>query len=171
MHIYLPLPTSKARLLSTAIFYYFGFRQSSYKLTITDVERALSWTLNKSLYQLLNIIKWMNTLAILRGTFGNFRPLLFYYFDVRQSSYKLTITDIESALSWSLNENLYQLVNTIKLMKTLAILRGTFGKFRPLSFTTSACVKLHINLPLPTSNARYREHLIKSFTNLWTLWN
>ena len=28
-------------------------------------------------------------------------------------------------------------------MNTLAILRGTFGNFRPLSLTTSACVNLH----------------------------
>ena len=31
-------------------------------------------------------------------------------------------------------------------MDTLAILRGTFGNFRPLSSTTSACVSLHRDL-------------------------
>ena len=51
-------------------------------------------------------------------------------------------------------------------MNSLGILWGTFGNFRPLSLTTLACVNLYINLPLPTSNARYREHLIKAFTNL-----
>ena len=80
----------------------------------------------------------MNSLAILRDTFVNFGP------------------------------SLYQLVNTITLIKTLGILQGTFGNFRPLSLTPSACVNLHLNLPLPTSNARYREHL-KAFTNLGTL--
>ena len=32
------------------------------------------------------------------------------------------------------------------LMNTLAILRGTFGNFRPLSLTTSTCVNLHRDL-------------------------
>ena len=50
-------------------------------------------------------------------------------------------------ITW--NARYRQLVNTIMLMNTLAILRGTFGNFRPLSLTTSACVNLHIlNLPL-----------------------
>ena len=134
---------------------YFGLR---FTINLHYFEHALSWTL-KYLFQIAFSV--MNTLAILWGTFGNFRPLLFYYFGLRQSSYKLTITDLECARSWTLNKSLYQLVNTIKLMNTLAILRGTFGNFRPLSFTTSACVNLHINLPLPTSDARYREHLLK----------
>ena len=47
-----------------------------------------------------------------------------------------------------------QLVNTIMLMNTLAILRGTFGNFRPLSLTPLACVNLNIlNLPLPRTRA------------------
>ena len=44
-------------------------------------------------------------------------------------------------------------------MNSLAILRGTFGNFRPLSLTTSACVNLHINLLLITSNAHYSKYL------------
>ena len=55
----------------------------------------------------------MNTLAILRDTVGKSTTIL-DYFGLRQSSYELTITDFERAL---------------KLMKTLAILRGTFGNF------------------------------------------
>ena len=47
----------------------------------------------------------------------------------------------------------------IMLMNTLAILRVTFGNFRTLSLTTSACVNLHIDLLLITSNARYRNLL------------
>ena len=47
------------------------------------------------------------------------------------------------------NARYRQLVNTIMLMNALAILRSTFGNFRPLSLTTSACVNLHIlNFPL-----------------------
>ena len=82
----------------------------------------------------------VNTLAILRGTFGNFRPLslttsacvnlhrdFYHYF--------------ERALSPTCehyNDNEHP-----------PILRSTFGNFRPLSLTTSACVNLHIlNLPL-----------------------
>ena len=57
------------------------------------------------------------------------------------------------------NARYRQLVNTIMLMNTLAILRGTFGNFRPLSLTTSACVNLNINLPLITSNAHYSKYL------------
>ena len=34
------------------------------------------------------------------------------------------------------------------LMNTLAILRVTFGNFRTLSLTSSACVNLHIDLRL-----------------------
>ena len=40
---------------------------------------------------------------------------------------------------------------------------GTFGNFRPVSLTTSACVNLHFKLTI-TSNASYREHL-KAFAN------
>ena len=140
--------------------------------TITDFERALSWTLNKILYQLVNTIKLMNTLAILGGTFGNFRPLsLTTSACVNLHAYILTVTDFEGALTFdryllllrlssifiwtyhywlrtraivTLNKSLYQLVNTIKWMNTLAILRGTFDNFRPLSLTSSACVNLHI---------------------------
>ena len=54
-------------------------------------------------------------------------------------------------------------------MNTLAILWGTFGNFRPLSLTTSGLRQsLYKLIPLPTSNARYREHLIKAFTT-WVL--
>ena len=50
-------------------------------------------------------------------------------------------------ITW--NARYRQLVNTIMLMNTLAILRGTFGNFRPLSLTTSACINIRIlNLPL-----------------------
>ena len=41
-----------------------------------------------------------------------------------------------------------QLANIVMLMNTLAILRGTFGNFRPLSLTTTTCVNLHRDLPL-----------------------
>ena len=44
------------------------------------------------------------------------------------------------------NARYLQLVNTIMLMNTLAILRGTFGNFRPLSLTTSTCVNVHRDL-------------------------
>ena len=44
------------------------------------------------------------------------------------------------------NARYCQLVNTIMLINALAILRGTFGNFRPLSLTTSTCVNLHRDL-------------------------
>ena len=56
---------------------------------------------------------------------------------MRQSLKTLTIT-------W--NARYRQIVNSVMLMNTLAILRGTFGNFRPLSLTTSTCVNLHKNL-------------------------
>ena len=50
-----------------------------------------------------------------------------------------------------------QLVNTILLMNTLPIFRGTFSNFRPLSLTTSTCVNVHRETYTTTSNARYRQ--------------
>ena len=44
------------------------------------------------------------------------------------------------------NARYRQLLNTIMLVNTLAILRGTFCNFRPLSLTTSACANLHRDL-------------------------
>ena len=79
----------------------------------------------------------MNTLAILRGTFGNFRAL-----SLTTSTYVNLHRDY--TITW--NARYHQLVNTIILMNTLAILRGTFGNFRPLSLTTSTCVNLHRDL-------------------------
>ena len=79
----------------------------------------------------------MNTVVILRGTsvtFDHYRWLL------RLSSIFIKTYTI----TW--NARYRQLVNTIMLMNTLAILRGTFGNFRPLSSTTSACVSLHRDL-------------------------
>ena len=76
----------------------------------------------------------MNTLVILRGTFGNFDhyhgqllvtlTIIMDYFGLRQSSYKLTITS-NARYRKHLNP-LPTLVNTIKLMNTLAIFRGYF---------------------------------------------
>ena len=56
---------------------------------------------------------------------------------MRQSLKTLTIT-------W--NARYRQIVNSVMLLNTLAILRGTFGNFRPLSLTTSTCVSLHKDL-------------------------
>ena len=47
-------------------------------------------------------------------------------------------------ITW--NARYRQLVNAIMLINNLAILRGTFGNFRPLSSTTLACVSLHRDL-------------------------
>ena len=87
----------------------------------------------------------MNTLAIFRGTLGNFRPLSLttsVTVDHYHSLLRLASIFIET-YTITLNARYRQLVNTIMLMSTLAILRGTFGNFRPLSLTTSACVNLH----------------------------
>ena len=59
------------------------------------------------------------------------------YFDLRQSLKTLTIT-------W--NARYRQIVNSVMLMNSLAILRGTFGNFRPLSLTASSCINLHRDL-------------------------
>ena len=79
----------------------------------------------------------MNTVVILRGTsvtFDHYRWLL-----------RLASIFIKTyIITW--NARYRQLVNTIMLMNSLAILRGTFGNFRPLSSTTSACVSLHRDL-------------------------
>ena len=82
----------------------------------------------------------MNTVAILPGTFGNFRPL-----SLTTSTYTIT---------W--NAHYHPLVNTIMLMNTLAILGGTFGNFRPLSLTTLAA-SVFIETCIITWNAPYRQ--------------
>ena len=82
--------------------------------------KTLTITWNARYRQIVNSVMLMNILAILRGTFGNFRTLE-----------TCTIT-------W--NARYRQLVNAMMLMNTLEILRGTFGNFRPLSLTTSTCV-------------------------------
>ena len=58
-------PSGYFRYHSTTIINYFGLRQSSNTLTITS---------NARYRQLVNIVILRNTLAILWGTFGNFRP-------------------------------------------------------------------------------------------------
>ena len=136
--------------------------------------RAPSWT-RKSVCQLVNSMKLINTLAILRGSFGNFRPLFDYsfwllnhYFGLRQSSFQLTITS--NARN---REHLKAFANSCKHYKinehsrnTSGVLSVTFG----YSLTTlwllidyfglrQSSFKLTI-----TSNGRYREHL-KAFAN------
>ena len=79
----------------------------------------------------------MDTLAILRGTFGNFRP---------PSLTTSACVSLHRDIYHYLERALSQFVNTIMLMNTLAILRGTFGNFPPLSLTTSTCVSLNRDL-------------------------
>ena len=102
----------------------------------------------------------ISTLAIFRGYSLKLSTTIIDYFGLRQSSKTLTITRSKRALSptwkhYNVNEHprnpsgntrYRQLVNTIMLTSTLAILRNTFGKFRRLSLTTSACVSLHRDL-------------------------
>ena len=159
---------------------------------------TITW--NARYLQLVNTIMLMNTLAILRGTFGNFRPLslttstcvnlhsdLYHYLERALSPtcehYNVNVHPSQSfgvlsvtfdhyrwllrlasifivtyTITW--NARYRQLVNTIMLMNTLAILRGTFGNFRPLSLTTLTCVNLRRDLPLLGTRA---------IANLWTL--
>ena len=63
----------------------------------------------------------MTTLAILRGTFGNFRTL-----SLTTSAYINLHIDLLLITS---NARYLQFVNTTMLMNTLAILRGTLGNF------------------------------------------
>ena len=106
-------------------------------------------TSNARYRQLVNTLMLMNTLAILRVTFGNFRTV-----SVTISACVNLHIDLLLITS---NPRYLQLVNTIMLMTTLAILRGTFGNFLILSLTTSASVNLNTNLLLMASNARYRQ--------------
>ena len=101
----------------------------------------------------------INTLAILRGTFGNF--------------WRLSLTtsacvnlNIDLLLITS-NARYRNFLNTIMLMNSLAILLCTLRNFRTLSLTTSACINVHINLLLITSNARYCQ--LVSTILVWTL--
>ena len=127
----------------------------------------------------------MNTLAILRHTFANFRPLssttsacvslhrdLYHYLERALSptcerynvnehprnpseyySWLLRLASIfleNYTITW--NARYRQLVNAIMLINNLAILRGTFGNFWPLSLTTSTCFNL------PRELYHYLEH-------------
>ena len=89
----------------------------------------------------------MNTLAILRGTFGNVRPLSLASSACVKCSCLLTI---------STNRRYRKCLYSFAKMNFLAIsVPGTFGNFRPLSLTTSTCVNLHRDTI--ASNARYRQ--------------
>ena len=136
-------------------------------------------TWNARYCQLVNSIMLMNSLAILRSTLGNFRPLssttsacvslhrgLYHYLERALSptcerynvnehprnpsgyyGWLLWLASIfleNYTITW--NTRYRQIVNSVMLMNTLAILRGTFGNFRPLSLTTSTCVSLHRDL-------------------------
>ena len=71
---------------------------------------------------------------VLSVTFDHYRWLL----------HLASIFIVTYTITW--NARYRQLVNTIMLINTLAILRGTFGNFRPLSLTTLTCVNLHRDL-------------------------
>ena len=135
---------------------------------------TITW--NARYRQLVNTIMLIDTLAILLGTFGNFRPLssttstcvnlqrdLYHYLEralsptcehynvnehPRNPSGYFSVTF--DHCHWLLRlasrhlPRYRQLGNIVMLMNTLAILRGTFGNFRPLSLTTWTCVNLHI---------------------------
>ena len=81
----------------------------------------------------------ISTLAIFRGTLITFEN---YCWRLRLASIFIETYTI----TWKAPYR--QLVNTIMLMDTLAILRGTFGNFRAVSLTTTTCVNLHRDLPL-----------------------
>ena len=70
----------------------------------------------------------MNTLAILRGTFGNFRPPLL----TTSATWLLTIT----------TNRLYR--KRLYAFPKLRSFGGTFSNFQPLSSITSACVNRFI---------------------------
>ena len=70
----------------------------------------------------------MNTLAILQGTFGNFRPPLL----TTSATWLLTITT-----NWLYRKRLYA-------FPKLRSFGGTFSNFQPLSSITSACVNRFI---------------------------
>ena len=130
---------------------------------------------------------FMNTLAILRHTFANFRPLssttsacvslhrdLYHYLERALSptcerynvnehprnpsgyyGWLLWLASIfleNYTITW--NARYRQLVNAIMLINNLAILRGTFGNFWPLSLTTSTCFNL------PRELYHYLEHAL-----------
>ena len=95
------------------------------------LEQALSWT-PKCLCQIAFNV--MNTLAILGGTFGNFQPLSSIT-SACVNRFIQTYHYLEQALSWT-PKCLCQIA--FNVMNTFAILKGTFGNFRPLSLTTSA---------------------------------
>ena len=121
----------------------------------------------------------MNTLAILRGTFDNFRPLslttttcvnlygdlplISYYFERALSltceHYNVNEHPHNPSGYFSVTFDQHRCLLRLALI-FIGILRGTFGNFRPLSFTTSACVNLERHLPsLRTYHyfARYRQ--------------
>ena len=79
----------------------------------------------------------MNTLAILGGTFGNFRPL---------SLTTLACVSLRRDLYHYLERALSPTCKRYNVNEHPGNPWGTFGNFRPISSTTSACVSLQIDL-------------------------
>ena len=153
-------PSGVLSVTSTIIMDYFGLRQSSYKLTITSNARYrkhLKAFANSCEHYKINEHSF-NSSGVLSVTFDHYHD----YFGLRQSSYKLTITS-----NARYRERLNAFASSCEHHKINEHSRnpsgGTFGNFRSLSLTTSACVNLHFKLTI-TWNARYREHS-KAFGN------
>ena len=129
-------------------------------------------TSNVRYRQLVNILMLISTLAILRGTFDNFRPLslttttcvnlygdlplISYYFERELSPtfehYNVSENPHNPSGYFSVTFDQHRCLLRLALI-FIGILRGTFGNFRPLSFTTSACVNLERHLPLLRTHA------------------
>ena len=93
----------------------------------------------------------MNTLAILRGYFRLLSTTIIDYFSLSQSYYTLTITSYARR-----REHLKAFANACKHYKINEHSRNTSGVLSvtfDYSLTTSACVNLHLNLPLLQTRA------------------
>ena len=87
----------------------------------------------------------MNALAIFRGYFRQLSTTNVGYFGLRWSFYNLTISIVNA---------LMHLPNCVQCSEcSRHFFGGTFGNFRTLTFTTSACVNLFINLLLLRTRA------------------
>ena len=94
-------------------------------------------TSNARYRQLLNTIMLMNTLAIPRGTFGNFRPL---------SLTTLACVSLDRDLYHYLERALSPTCKRYNVNEHRRYPSGYFGNFESLSLTTSTCVNLHRDL-------------------------
>ena len=138
------------RSLSTVIMEYFGLVKIHFKLTITSNARHYEHL--KAFANYFKHYKINEHSHNPSGVVSVTSIIITDYFGLRQSSYKLTIT-----LNARHREHLKAFANYCKHYQINEHSRNPLGvlsvRLRLISWTTSACVNLHINLLLLRTRA------------------